>query len=266
VGAPQSAHIEYASRVMSALPPGLRQAVREPVDAMAVVFALLMSSDESVRAVQVQQISVRVDAALLKALGDVSGLVGGLPPEARMPLAEIAVSALRHLTPPQYATFKATVHELVAADAEVDLFEYTLERMIRRRLAPVFERMERPRVAYQALAPVLPACVDLLSCLAYWGADDAAQAQAAFAAGAAKLGAEQTLTPAPLDRCGIDLLDKALDTLALSSAPLRKRVIEAAAACISVDQRVTVEEAELLRAVGDALDCPIPPLTAGAAA
>jgi hypothetical protein len=41
---------------------------------------------------------------------------------------------------------------------------------------------------------------------------------------------------------------------------IKKRVIEACAACIGADGRVTIEEAELLRVISDALDCPMPPL------
>jgi hypothetical protein len=41
---------------------------------------------------------------------------------------------------------------------------------------------------------------------------------------------------------------------------LKKSVLEACAACIAADVRVTVEEGELLRVIADALDCPMPPL------
>ena len=50
-----------------------------------------------------------------------------------------------------------------------------------------------------------------------------------------------------------------------AAAPrLKKRVLEACAACIGANGLVTTEEGELLRAVADALDCPMPPLMAEA--
>ena len=38
------------------------------------------------------------------------------------------------------------------------------------------------------------------------------------------------------------------------------RWLDACAGCIAADGRATVEEGELLRAVADSLDCPMPPL------
>jgi hypothetical protein len=37
-------------------------------------------------------------------------------------------------------------------------------------------------------------------------------------------------------------------------------VLAACAACILSDRKVTAREFEVLRAIGDTLDCPIPPL------
>jgi hypothetical protein len=43
----------------------------------------------------------------------------------------------------------------------------------------------------------------------------------------------------------------------------KKRLLEAATACVVADRRVTVAEAELLRAIADSLDCPVPPFLPG---
>ena len=55
-------------------------------------------------------------------------------------------------------------------------------------------------------------------------------------------------------------LDAALRTLDLASKPLKKQILLACAATVGADGRVTVEEGELLRAISDSLDCPMPPL------
>jgi hypothetical protein len=51
-----------------------------------------------------------------------------------------------------------------------------------------------------------------------------------------------------------------LQTLAQAAPSLKGQVVAACAACIDADKQVTVREAELLRAVCAALDCPMPPL------
>jgi tellurite resistance protein len=45
-----------------------------------------------------------------------------------------------------------------------------------------------------------------------------------------------------------------------ASPQLKKRVLDACAACVAADGRITVEEAELLRTIASALGCPVPPL------
>jgi hypothetical protein len=57
-------------------------------------------------------------------------------------------------------------------------------------------------------------------------------------------------------------LDRALDRLALTPAPFKKRVITAVAAALTADDHLTLPEAELLRALAAALDCPMPAVPA----
>jgi uncharacterized tellurite resistance protein B-like protein len=67
----------------------------------------------------------------------------------------------------------------------------------------------------------------------------------------------------PLESCGLTHIDAALDQLALASAPLRARLLGACAHVVAADQSIHGREAELLRAIADTLDCPVPPFLAG---
>ncbi|MHC5542804.1 hypothetical protein ACYOEI_31650, partial [Singulisphaera rosea] len=62
------------------------------------------------------------------------------------------------------------------------------------------------------------------------------------------------------DAINIPEIDAALGRLAAGSPTLKKQILEACAACIGADGRVTVEEGEMLRAISDSLGCPMPPL------
>jgi hypothetical protein len=57
----------------------------------------------------------------------------------------------------------------------------------------------------------------------------------------------------------------ALQTLRQSVPTIKRRIVVACTACILTNQRVTVREAELLRAICDTLDSPLPPLVVGEA-
>jgi hypothetical protein len=189
-------------------------------------------------------------------------LIAVLKPETRLPVADVAIGTMRSLSREDYTRFVANLNELVNADKEVDLFEYTLQRMVMRRLAPVFEKTRSATVEYYDLSPLLPAASKLLSCLAYWGADEMPAAQKAFAAGAETL-RKGTLQMMPVDQCGLPALDDSLAQFSEASPVIKRTILTACTACIGADGEVTIEEAELLRAVGDALDCPIPPFMPG---
>ena len=59
--------------------------------------------------------------------------------------------------------------------------------------------------------------------------------------------------------------DAALQTLNQSVPAIKRRIVVACTACILANQQVTVREVELLRAICDTLECPLPPLVVGEA-
>ncbi|MGH7990607.1 MAG: M48 family metallopeptidase, partial [Limisphaerales bacterium] len=109
--------------------------------------------------------------------------------------------------------------------------------------------------------PLVPDCVVLLSALANAGSDDAAEIQKAFDAGAPYLRAPDNsdLNLLPKENCGIKEIDAALNRLALAVPTIKKNLIEACAHAVGADGVIQESEAELLRAIADTLDCPIPP-------
>ena len=62
------------------------------------------------------------------------------------------------------------------------------------------------------------------------------------------------------EQCGVDQIDAALNRLALAVPNIKKNLIEACIHTVGADGVITENEAELLRAVADTLDCPIPPI------
>jgi hypothetical protein len=118
----------------------------------------------------------------------------------------------------------------------------------------------RPKpIVYYGLQQLGGACSCLLSALARASQHNDA---VAFDAGARHL-PEVNLKLLPADACGLNDLDNALQQLARVAPKLRARLVDACAACICADAAVNVAEGELLRAVCDMLDCPLPPLLPG---
>ena len=100
----------------------------------------------------------------------------------------------------------------------------------------------------------------VLSLLAWEGQPEEGAARTAFDAGMRALGLGGTLLPR--EQCSLAAFDAALRRLAGAPPEVKRRLVNACAACILADEQVTVREGELLRAVCAVLGCPMPPLLA----
>jgi hypothetical protein len=261
VGAPRPAHVEYARSLLDGIPPALQSAVRETFSARAVVYALLLSPDPSVRKAQWAGLTAGMDAATAKELQKIASLVDPLGDAYRLPLADLAVAALRYLSLDQYEAFKGDVDRLIHADQRVELFEYALRWMIVRHLEQHFHPTRPAKVLYKDLPAAAQEILLLLSVLAYGCSEDAVEASRAFSIGVSALGLPaQPLRPR--EQAGLAGFDQAVRRLAQGAPPVKKAVVDAAVRMTSIDEQVTVREAELIRALCDSIDCPMPPLLA----
>ncbi|HET9765683.1 MAG TPA: Zn-dependent protease with chaperone function, partial [Thermoanaerobaculia bacterium] len=263
-GQPRPAHLAAAAEMLGAMPEGLAARAREPMSARAVVLALLCDRDAAVRQRQLARVAASGDEALASELAAALPETDALAGEARLPLVDLAVPALRRLSRPQYGTFRALMEELVRADARLSLFEWALHRVLLRHLDPWFAPKKAPRVSTYSLRALGAPLSLLLSTLAHAGSEDPAAASAAFAAGVAALGdqAPPNLGLRPRADCTFGRLDEALGTLATVAPARLRELLTACAATVASDGVVSGAEGELLRAVADALGCPVPPLLA----
>ena len=157
----------------------------------------------------------------------------------------------------------ASDYVLLGADSRIGLFEYTLQRVLLRHLGAHF----KPQLEKAETSPpiqVADALSILLSMLAHAGAASPAEVASAFEAARAELSRER-LRPMllPREKCDVRALDGALGRLADTAPRLRGEILGAAVAAVATDGMVTIAEGELLRAIADALDCPMPPLLPG---
>jgi hypothetical protein len=163
--------------------------------------------------------------------------------------------------------FHATVSHLVAADEKIDLFEFTLQKILLRHLERTGRQARKAVAKYYAIRPLAGDAALLLSALAHAGHPDGGQAQAAFATGALRLNLRKTpITFLDKPSCGLKAVEEALDKLAVAAPGVKRLILRAGAECVASDGTVTPHEAELLRAIADALDCPLPPFGGKAAA
>jgi Zn-dependent protease with chaperone function len=263
VGALGDQHIAYAQSLVGRIPQSLRDSVREPWGARVVVLALLLDRKPETRAVQVNALVAMGDPRLADQVARASLALQNCPAEARLPILDLALPALRRLSSAQYGELREAVGRLIRADSRISLFEYTLQRVLLRHLAAHFEpKREEPAVGPQM--KVDDALAVLLSIMSHAGSGDPAEASRAFEAARAELSPGRfrpTLLPRP--QCDLPGLDRALRRLGDTAPRLRAEILGACAAAVATDGKVTLAEGEMLRAISDSLGCPMPPLLPG---
>jgi Zn-dependent protease with chaperone function len=261
VGVPVARHLAYAAQLMEALPEAVRQAAREPRGATALIYVLLLSPLASVREAQVRLLKSRLSSEVSLKINTALSAIRGLNELVKIPLVDLAFPALRRLSLPEYAALMANIAELVAADQQVDLFEFALQKMLRRHLEPNFKPVPEPEIRHNSINRVAAACSTLLSALAHAGQDPAKEAQAAFGRGVSHLrpdGAKlRFMAPA---ECTLTTMEAALNDLSEATPQIKKLFLGACAQTVAADGTVRPREGELLRAIADTINCPIPPL------
>ncbi len=259
---PQS--LGRAAALLAALPGFAGESVRDLHGACAFVYALLLDERDDIRAEQLRDL--KIDDAMRTEMFRLYDRRSEISLEQRLPLVDLVIPTLRHLSPDQYAAFRANVQHLVESDREIHLFEFALQKTILRHLELFFTRSRGPGVKFRSVVPLLPDVAALLTGLAVVGHDDPAERPAAFASGVRELLINTASHPMECGTsCDLAGIDSALDRLTEASPEVKRVVLKACHATVAHDGVVELREYELLRAIADALDCPMPPLSAVAA-
>lgn len=258
IGEPTPAHLQRARELIAGLPPLLAQAARTPAGAQAVVFSLLGDrNDRAAAAAQHSYLLEHVGPIAADLTTRLTDAVAALDPASRLPLLDLTLPALKALHPRDRRAFEAHVDAMIGADRRLGLFEWALRQALWRHLiGPAAARTRRTgRLGHHR--------DDLATLLAVLArVDGSDRAAAAFAAGAGVVGGLPAQIPRA-DPVGTARLTDAVDRLGTLVPADTRTVVHACAAAVAADGRVTVREFELLRAVAETLDVPVPPLLPG---
>lgn len=260
IGNPTEQEVAYAHTLHAGLPPSLVKAAHKSHSAQALVFGLLVGEEQQVRNAQIGILREKTDPDTAELALRCHMESSHCSSAEKIALVDMTLPALRHMSKAEYERFSSVVGDLIRADDQIDLFEYALSRIIRRHLGRIFEGVRESPLRYRALKPLVPDATVLLSALARSGSNRDDEISHAFeigiealnlrAAGSSLLGARE---------CGLKQVDQALKRYDASSPKLKKNLMTACALVVMADAQVTDREAELLRAIGDAIDVPMPP-------
>ena len=259
VGQASRAHLDYAASLVNDIPDAVRDAVHEPYGARAVIYCLVIDGRQAdVRDKQLQQLRQLGDTGILDLVNKLLEPVKALDIRFRLPLIDMALPSMHQLSEAQYQLFRKNLLFLMQADNRIDLFEWSLQKIIFHHLDRQFGRPGKQTAKFGSFSDVIQHIDVLVSMLVYARVKDKSKIDSALSEAERELGLTD-LVLLPREQINLESLDKAVDQLALLKPLLKPRLLKACLAVITQDKEYSPDEIELMRAIANVLDCPTPP-------
>jgi Zn-dependent protease with chaperone function len=261
IGAPEARNLPHARALLERIPAELREASRTPEQAVPLVVALLLPDTHEMIPGLISRVEETLGAEAAGRAEAFRTSVLALDAEARLPLLELALPALRQLPEEEATRLQSTVSTLIRADGQLHPFEFALFHILRRSLAGESRDGRSSRARTQTLSRLRVEVEVVLSALAWAGAAGEGEARSSLESGARHLadapaGGWRLHPPGAVE---LDRVDEALDRLLALDPPSLRTLMEAAVATVQGDGSISSGEVELLRAFAEALEAPIPP-------
>ena len=260
VGSMDGAKVDYAARLLGALPPELREQLRNPDGACAALVALLLAPKDDVMEAQLTALAQKGLGALAEKARVLGPLTRRLNAAFHLPVVDLALPAIKSAPEAAKQQLVAALEVVINADRRVSLHEFVVLTLVRSQIAP---QGKPGAYGSKRIADLKSEAVIVLSLIAYAGVrQDATGKRADALAAAMRAGTkEMGLPEAPAaSALRLEIAAAALETLK-SLAPMQKAIlVKGLFAAVSADGTIRVMEAELMRLVGAVLDCPLPPL------
>jgi Zn-dependent protease with chaperone function len=264
VGTLDADKVDFAARMIAALPEWLRAQAHERAGAAALLIALMLAPDDAVREAQLGALRALGENALAEAAQGTERRLSAerdpITAAFRLPVLDLALPALKQGSVDERRRLLAALEAVIHADRRVTLHEFVVLTLLRHQLE---DKGAPTRIRYRSLEPVRAEVSVLLwlLCLAGRpaGADPQAELERAYRAGLREMGLEESAPPRAATP-SLEAAQQGLDRLR-ALAPLAKaRLVKGLFAAASHDGTLRVAEVELLRLTGAVLDCPLPPL------
>lgn len=237
------------------LAPEIDQAMHEPSGAIVIVYALLLKNGQ-----QEQLLSLREHAPSQAARAErLAYAINQLPDNARLPLLDLSMPALRQLAVTERTSLLANVNRLIAVDQRVTLYEFVLQTVLTRRLDARAGRAKPFRFA--TLTELQPECAILFSLAAHVAAPLLQRPAAELFMRAVRAYPQLELSEENLiavQALGFAKVKLALDRANLLAPLATPMLIKSLVAIVDAGRSMPLEMADLLRAICAAIDAPMP--------
>ncbi len=258
VANPGTGHVQQAQAMLESLPGSFRRAAGDPLKATALFIALAIDTVPEVRERQLAFVHQDLGGDFHDVVKAMLAEVDALTAVQRMPALLQVFAALNQLARTERVELLKCLNGLLVRENRASVFAYALRKLAQVQLQDNLDPRRRATGHLSALGARDDLQV-LFSVLAAHGSEDEQAGRKAYEAGI------QVMLPGihpPFLRLSHwpPKLDQSLTRIDRLQPAAKSQLVQALVTTISHDQRMTVPESELLRAICAVLHCPLPPL------
>ena len=265
VGRPGPEHIEFAQKLRRSIPVDIATAAHEPAHAYLMTLALIIDPSRDAANRQIHLLRLKLGDERAQLIRSYHKTIHEMGEEYRLPLLEISFPALKRMPAQQLEFLLDLARELIEVDGEIDFYEFCIYRILSHNLSQAMSPSARHRRRRSASrAAVRTAAIQVLSLLADRGHESPDEKTQAFKAGLSVFGDWSESTDfAPHSSDAVAVFERSLDVLQRMNSAATQSFLEAVNITVSHDGKVSLHEAEMIRAICASLDCPLPPILSG---
>ncbi len=241
IGQPTPEHFQYAQQLHGNLPSSVALWIHDRSKAEHVLYALLKLLPKQ---------DLQADQS-----DPVFAAIAALPQASRLPILDITIATLKAESPQKRQQIINHCEALIQQDSRIQLSELIYYFLIQKGLAI----HNKPRRTIRSLQQVDSAVALLLSVLARHSSSDKQQ-QCRYFQQVMNYFTNKNYAELMTNPPSAKAMNAALEELQRLNPLLKQPVINACIDLILKDQQTNLKEIEILRAVCEALDCPMPPL------
>jgi Zn-dependent protease with chaperone function len=261
VGTVTPAHFAHAQVLLEQLPESLRLGVREQQSAISILFALTFDvKNPQIHERQIAWLREVQPSELIEKAIALSNDITELKPSISLALVDLTVPALRQLPAKDCQRVCKCIQGLGIAKGKLSLWDFVLQLILWHRLESYLNPTANIATQFNSIDEIWSDCLLILSVLARIGESRPDSIVYAFRSGVFRLpNASQQPKPEAPTNCNFADVKKSIERLRLASPKLKQAIVDACAHTVLVDNKVSDDEGNLLRAISITLDCPIPP-------
>lgn len=257
IGTIGTQQVQAAGRIIKEIPEPLKAAAHQPLSAQALMFAVMFEATGNQSLEIPEWFYELTNSGTAKEVSRLMEFTKQGDRSWYIPLVEISMPSLKNMSELQYRQFREGMNRMILQTESENLFLFVLDKMVSQQLDSFFSEKRKPKIRHHHLKTLGEELSVLLSALAYASGEAPNQAFTNGLKPVRKFIPED-VTLLPKSKCGLLALDKALNELSASANPVKKYIISSVIHCITADKVVTMDEAELTRAISEVLGAPIP--------